>query len=409
MRITHLNNSDITGGAARAAYRIHQSILRRNVHSRMWVKFSQSDDWTVIGPKEKWKKGFAQLRRHIISPAIKMMKSQNKILHSPAILPSSWSNKLNSSDTDLVHLHWLGAEMASIADIGAINKPVVWTLHDMWAFCGAEHVSWDNRWQEGYKNNNRPNDEKGFDINRWTWNRKLKYWKRPFHIIAPSKWLADCAKKSVIMRDWKIDIIPNCLDIQKWAPVEKNLARKLIGLPKDIPLIAFGSYGANNEYHKGYDLLIDALKDLKSQIKGVELVIFGQSAPQKLPDLNFPVHYTGLLHDDISLRLLFSAANLVVVPSRKEAFGQTAIESMACSTPVVAFGSTGLLDIIDHKVNGYLAKPFQSEDLANGIKYILETSKYEEFCNNARMKVIKQFDSSVVSEKYLKIYHEILR
>ena len=88
MRITHLNNSDITGGAARAAYRIHQSLLRRDVHSRMWVKFSQSDDWTVIGPKGKWQKGFAQLRRHILAPTLKIMKSQNKILHSPAVLPS---------------------------------------------------------------------------------------------------------------------------------------------------------------------------------------------------------------------------------------------------------------------------------------------------------------------------------
>ena len=82
------------------------------------------------------------------------------------------------------------------------------------------------------------------------------------------------------------------------------------------------------------------------------------------------------------------------MPSRIEAFGQTAIESMACSTPVVAFGATGLLDIINHKVNGYLAIPFQSEDLAKGIKHILENPKYEELCNNARMKVVQQFDSS---------------
>jgi glycosyltransferase involved in cell wall biosynthesis len=337
------------------------------------------------------------------------MKTDNKILHSPAIFPSSWSKQVNKSDADIIHLHWVGAEMASVADLGNIKKPVVWTLHDMWGFCGAEHVSWDGRWREGYTRSNRPANEKGFDINRWTWKRKVKHWKEPFNIVAVSKWLADCAQNSFLMKDWPVTTIPNCINTDIWMPVDKSLARNMLGLPIDIPIIAFGTYGANSEYHKGFDLLVEALKNLKSRVKDIELAIFGQVAPKNPPELGFKVNFIGHLHDELSLRLLYSAIDMLVVPSRVEAFGQTATESMACKTPVVAFGATGLLDIVDHKLNGYLAKPFESEDLANGIEYILNVQNYNQICENARDKVVKEFDSAVVSKKYQDLYYKVLR
>ena len=409
MKVVHLNNADTSGGAAIAAFRIHQSLLDRKLHSRMWVNNATSGNWTVRGPKGKWRKAIAQMRRHLITPVLRTMHTQNKILHSPAILPSSWSKQFNQSDVDIAHLHWVGAEMASISDIGAIKKSVVWTLHDMWAFCGAEHVSWDERWQEGYTKKNRPSDEKGFDINRWTWNRKLKHWRNPFQIVAVSKWLAECAQNSVVMKDWPITTIPNCLNTKIWSPVDKTFARNMLGLPLEVPIIAFGTYGANSEYHKGFDLLVEALEKLKNLTKDVELAIFGQPSPKKPPNLGFKTNFMGHLHDDLSLRLLYSAIDVLVVPSRKEAFGQTASESMACATPVVAFGATGLLYIVDHKVNGYLAKPFESEDLANGIEYLLNAPNYGELCKNARDKVVKNFDSAVIAAKYEELYNKILK
>ena len=113
----------------------------------------------------------------------------NNLISLPAILPSSWIKKINESTADIVNLHWTQHEMLSISDISKINKPVVWTLHDMWGFCGAEHISWDDRWEKGYNKNNRPTHESGFDLNKWTWKRKIKYWKKPIQIITPSNWL----------------------------------------------------------------------------------------------------------------------------------------------------------------------------------------------------------------------------
>lgn len=408
MKVVHLSNSDIQGGAAIAAYRIHKSLVNRNIKSRMWVNNAQSGDWSVRGPQIDTKKAIAKLRRHIIKPVLKVMHTDNNILHSPAILPSKWSKKINNSDLDIAHLHWIGAEMASISDIGKIRKSSIWTLHDMWSFCGAEHISWDERWMTGYTRKNRPFNEKGFDLNRWTWNRKLKHWKRPINIVAVSQWLAECVESSVLMKDWPVTVIPNCLNTEIWKPVDKKLARELLGLPEDVPIIGFGTYGANSQYHKGFDLLIDALKHLRQSNKNLELAIFGQCAPKKKPKLHYTSHFMGHFNDDLSLRLFYSAIDTLVVPSRLEAFGQTASEAMACGTPVVAFRATGLIDIVDHKKNGYLAKPFVSEDLAEGINYILSTSNYNELSINARHKAVNKFSSNIVSKQYEKLYNKIL-
>jgi len=408
MKIIHLNNADTSGGAARAAYRIHHSLLNSGLHSRMWVNVENSGDWTVSGPKDRWRKAFVQMRRHSVFPILKTMQTQNSILHSPAILHSSWSKIINQSDSDIAHLHWIGGEMASISDIGSIKKPVVWTLHDMWAFCGAEHVSWDERWREGYTRKNRPPSERGFDINRWTWNRKIKHWKHPFNIVAPSRWLAECVQDSVIMRDWPVTVIPNCIDTQIWQPIEKILARKLLGLPTETPLIAFGTYGANSEYHKGFDLLVQALKHLSGLTEGAELVIFGQPEPKNPPKLGFPVNFMGHLYDDVSLRLLYSAVDILVVPSRKEAFGQTASEAQACGTPVAAFKIGGLSDIVKHKHTGYLAKPFDTEDLAEGIEWILSDRTSGRLGHTARERSLQKFSYEIVSAQYQAVYQNLL-
>ena len=408
MKIIHLNGADITGGAARACYRIHHSLLNSGLHSRMWVNNAKSGDWTVIGPKGKLNKAFAQIRSHAVFPILKTMQTQNHIIHSPAILRSSWSKLLNQSNADIAHLHWIGGEMLSIADIGRIKKPTVWTLHDMWGFCGAEHVSWDERWREGYTRKNRPSSEKGFDINRWTWNRKIKHWKRPFNIVAPSQWLAESAQNSFIMRDWPVTVIPNCLDTEIWQPVDKNLARKLLGLPIDVPLIGFGSYGANSEYHKGFDLLEQALNHLMDLSENLELVVFGQSSPKNQPKLGFPVNFMGHLYDDLSLRLLYSAVDILVVPSRREAFGQTASEAQACGTPVAAFKIGGLSDIVKHKHTGYLAEPFDTEDLAEGIKWILSHATSEGLGKASRERALQKFSYEVVSSQYQELYKKLL-
>jgi glycosyltransferase involved in cell wall biosynthesis len=411
VRIIHLSYADINGGAFRATYRIHQSLLKQGFHSRMWVNEKKSNDVTVENLNNKTSKALNKLRHRAINYSlVKMLKTKNKIIHSPSVLQSNWVKYINNSDADIVHLHWIQNEMMSIKDISKIKKPIVWTLHDMWAFCGAEHYTNDNRWREGYYPNNRPNYELGFDLNRWTWNRKKKYWKFPIQIVTPSNWLAKCVNESALMKSWPILVIANPIDTDQWTPMNKKKARQLLNLSEDANLILFGAAGGEKDPRKGYDLLLSALELIKAKkiIKKFELVVFGQSEPKSPLDLGFPIHYLGHIDNDHSLRSLYSAADVMAVPSRQDNLPNTAIEAQACGTPVVSFDIGGFPDIINHNINGYLAKPFDTNDLAQGIDWVLNVANYSELCKNARDKALKEFDYKVVAKKYMSLYEKTL-
>lgn len=409
MKIFHVSYSDVGGGAARAAYRIHHALRIKGVDSTMMVSNAAAGDWTVQGPVSKLEKLSTRIRPQVAWLASRLLRTENPIIHSPALLPSGLIKRLQACDADVVHLHWINGEMLSIPEIGRISKPVVWTLHDMWAFCGAEHLAWDDRWREGYRANNRPIHETGFDLNRWAWVRKRKHWRRPMLIVTPSRWLARCVRESALMGDWPVEAIPNPIDTEIWQPLEQKLARTLLGLPIGVPLMLFGAIGGTAAYHKGFDLLLDALELLQGEVKGLELVVFGQLRPEVPPNLGFPIHYMGHLHDDLSLRALYSAVNLMALPSRQDNLPNTGVEAHACGIPVVAFDTGGLPDIIDHQKTGYLAKAFDPEDFAAGVKWVLSDAvRLKALGLAARDRAERLWSVDVVASQYLKIYQRAL-
>ena len=251
MKIFHLNETDISGGAARAVYRLHNAFLEEtDMNSIMIVNHSFTNDNTIIGPNSAFDKFKVRLRLIIGNKIAKFQQTNNPISHSIAFFSSNLINQINSSDADIVHLHWINGEMLSIEDISKINKPIVWTLHDMWAFCGAEHISIDDRFINGYFNTNKPSSESGLPINNWVWKRKLKAWKKPMTIIVPSNHMAELVSKSYLMKNWNTFVIPNSLNIETWRPIDKKNARQIIGLPIDTKIIAFGALGINYTSHK---------------------------------------------------------------------------------------------------------------------------------------------------------------
>lgn len=410
MRVASVTHYDIHGGAARAAYRIHQALRSNEIDSAMLVNAASAGDWTVQGPVGYVNQFIPKVRHAFGALLTKTVKTQNPVLHSPAALHSRWARRINNSSADISHLHWINHEMMSIEDVANISKPIVWTLHDMWGFCGAEHYSEDFRWRDGYYYYNRPAYESGFDLNRWVWNRKRKAWKKPMHIVAPSQWLAKCARESMLMQGWPVSVVNNALDTEVWRPVDKAHARTLFGLPKDVPLLLFGALGGTADPRKGFDLLLAALENLRGKIDELELVVFGQLAPKESIDFGFPVRYVGRLHDDLTLAILYSAVDVMVVPSRQEAFGQTASEAHACGTPVVAFDSGGLTDIVKHLQTGYLAKPFDSESLAEGIVWVLsDRARHASLSVASRQRALDRFSYPVVAEQYRKIYELAMR
>ncbi len=409
MRIWHLSESDLLGGAACAAYRIHRALRAEGVDSRMKVMRALSGDPTVRGATTKVEK-LVHLGRSELEPLLmRLMKTANSVQHSAAVLPSRWPVRIARSDADLVHLHWMGSMMLSVSDIARIRRPLIWTLHDMWAFCGAEHYATDDRWKTGYNTGNRPVGDTWLDLNGWTWKRKRRHWTRPIQIVTPSRWLADCVRQSALMGDWPVEVIPNALDIEVWCPIDSATARHLLQLPPTAPLLLFGAYDGVVDPRKGFDLLAEALACLRGCLPSLQLLVFGQAEPEHASDLGFPVHYCGRLHDDLSLRVLYSAADAMLIPSRQDNLPNTGLEALACGTPVIAFDTGGLPDIVTHEQTGWLARPFDPESLAEGIRWVLANAeRHARLREQARAEAVRRFDYPVVAGRYLALYERVI-
>lgn len=414
MKIIHICKSDTQGGAARAAFRIHQASLKLGIDSEMWVDDVQSGQERIIGPE-----GNSRLLRNKLNSLSsevlrRLLTTDNQVLHSPELFSSAWVKRINNSDADIVHLHWVQGGMLSVRDIPKINKPIVWTIHDMWPFCGAEHYSKDRRWVDGYTKFNRPQGESGIDLNRWTWKRKLKKWTKPIQIVSPSKWIDTCVKESALMNTWPSTVVPNPIDTEKWKPISKEISRNILGLPQDATLVLFGAVGGQSDERKGFDLLNEALHHLENNLTAkklnIELVVLGQSAPMPEDNIQLKSHYFGHLHDDISIRILLNAADVVVVPSRQDNLPNICLEALGCGTPLVAFDIGGFKDIIDHNSNGYLAHPFDTKDLAEGILCISNAAadKQEKISIASRKSATDRYSYKLIAQKYIEIYLSVL-
>ena len=412
MKIVIVNTSDTFGGAARAAHRLHKSLLHKGVESKMLVQQKISDDYTVdTYPQSVFQKMLAKIRPVIDAFPVRFYKKRTKTLFSPSWLGfNNIVDHINSMNPDVVHLHWINGGMIKIEELAKIKAPIVWTLHDNWAFTGGCHIMWEC---EKYKVNcgtcPRLGSSKDNDLSRKVFVRKKKTYKKlpQMSIIGLSKWLSECAKESALLKNHQILNLPNPIDTNVYKPLAKKTARELWNLPKNKKLVLFGAMSATSDINKGYKELVEALLLLNDD--DIEFVIFGSSEPKDKQSFKFKTHYLGHLNDDVSLVSLYSAVDVMVVPSLQEAFGQTASESMACGTPVVAFGHTGLLDIVEHKKTGYLAKPFDTYDLAAGIEWILNVSYYNELSEYGRNKIVREFDSSIVAVRYIQLYDSVLK
>ena len=433
LNITHVNAYDLEGGAARAAYRIHRSLVDYGedlgLRSQMRVIHQQSDDRSVIGGTVLQSRMWASIHPRLSRRSRQGFQTINPSWHSYAWPNTGLGKEIErrhlQGKADLVHLHWMGDSTLSIEEIGRLTMPLVWTLHDQWGFCGSEHYtrppepgeteSRDERFVLGYPASSRPAKEGGPDLTRRTWLRKKSAWQRPIHIVTPSNWMAECVQRSALMKEWPVKVIPHPIDLTTWAPLDQQQARAILQLPQDRPLVLFGAVGGTSDSRKGADLMLDALQMLKTEVAGtplaqLELLVFGQSKPTEQGKLGFPIHYIGKLQDNISLRLLYAAADVMVVPSRQEAFGQTASEAHACGTPVVSFRTGGLVDIIDQGVTGALAEPFDPSSLAQSMRWVLEdTQRLRWLGEAARSRAEQLWNPQKICRMYYELYLELSR
>jgi glycosyltransferase involved in cell wall biosynthesis len=246
------------------------------------------------------------------------------------------------------------------------------------------------------------------DLSRLVLHRKMHAYHSNLHFVAISRWLAEAARHSAPLAGREIAVIPNSVDVRRYLPVERDTARHAHGLPTDARLIVFGALAATTDSRKGFDYLIQIAEQLRND--DTLFLVFGAHGDERLSRAaQGRVHFLGTLHDSLSLNLAYAAGDVFVAPSLQEAFGKTVFEAMARGTPVVAFETIGAADIIDHRVDGYLAAHGSADDLIAGIEWVTaDADRAVRMRHAAREKAVRSVSDDVIARKYLDFYRSVL-
>lgn len=408
MKILHIVAGDLNGGAARGAYWLHAGLRELGVDSKIFTnsKITLGDDSVVTTVKSKKNKALNILRGQLDNLLLLLYPKRKRIIFSAGLFGVDFTKTKEYEEADIIHLHWINGGLVNIKHLAKIDKPIVWTMRDMWPMTGGCHYSMEC---EKYKigcGNCEQLQSSGYDLSKYIINRKKEHLRKNIKLIGISNWLSEKAKESDVFKDFSVQTISNNIDTRQFFPIKKQIAREVLGLHTNKKIILCGSTSLK-DFYKGFSKYIETLNILNN--KEYFLCFFGNLDKSIVDDLGFECKSFGYLNDNISLRLVYSSADVFVAPSLMDAFGKTLAEALACGTPVVCFDATGPKDIVDHKINGYKATPFKSEDLADGIEWVLNHENYNKLCVNAREKVMKEFDSKMVAEKYIELYKEAMK
>lgn len=407
-----LSTHDARGGAARAALRLHDGLRRLGTDASMAVQDKRSNRTSVHGPRSTASREWAKLRRRIEHLPLRLYPEREDVPFHTQWVPDRLEATVRSFDPDIVHLHWVCEGFLQVETLASFDRPIVWTLHDMWAMTGGCHYSGScNRYKKRCGSCPKLGSDMQADLSRLTWFRKRRAWKGVnLTIVTPSQWLAECARSSTLLGDFPIEVIPYGIDLDVYKPIPQAEARRILNLPPELPIVLFGAMNPTQNPRKGFDLLLnalDSLKELEALEKDPELAVFGNSSAEGGPASAFRTHYLGRFSDDEALALLYSAVNVFVAPSREDNLPLSVQESLACGTPVAAFNIGGMPDMIDHQSNGYLADPYDSQDLATGIQWCLRSDRQGELSQTARATACDRFPLEENAEAYLELYRHI--
>ncbi|MFZ3013990.1 MAG: glycosyltransferase family 4 protein, partial [Nitrospira sp.] len=299
------------------------------------------------------------------------------------------------------------AGMLRVEELAQLRCPIVWTLHDTWAFTGGCHYVRDC---EGYKKHcgycPQLGSQRKEDYSHSLMRRKDKiFGNLDITVVTPSRWLAEMAKQSSLFADKRIEVIPNGLDTNVFKPIDHLVARQYFNLPQDKAVVLFGAQWVTDP-RKGGDLLCDALKQLDQPCT---LLLFGEGMLSLQGASHISVRRLGSMADDISLAMVYSAADVFVCPSREDNLPNTVAEALACGTPCAAFAINGLTDMIEHQKNGWLARPFEPGDLAEGIRWLIRYPHHDQLRRAAREKAVLEYSLTKMSNRYTALYEDVLK
>jgi glycosyltransferase involved in cell wall biosynthesis len=401
MKILHISFSDSRGGASIAGYNIYnsQKLNGMKVKFLCFEKFTNDDD-VIEFNQNFFQKKIRNYKQSIDRRIIKFFLNDKKNSYSTGFFGSNLSKYINDFDCDIVNLHWINNSMMSIKDISQIKKKIVWTLHDMWPFCGAEHFSYSSHYMDGYS------DLSEFDINKFIWKKKKNFLSNKINFISPSEWMHTCAKSSIILKNMNSKKIPYPINFDTWKINDQIIAKKKIGLNDNKEkVVIFGSERGSKIDRKNFTFLFKILKRISKKIR-IRLLVFGENK-NNYEIGNLAINYLGHIYNKEFLNYVYSSGDVLAMPSKLETFGLIGIESILSGTPCVAFSNTGLEEIIIHRANGYLSKYLDESDYENGLKLFLNTKDKVDLKND-REELKKKFDNKKIYLEYLNFYESLL-
>ncbi|MFA9198485.1 MAG: glycosyltransferase [Aquirufa sp.] len=393
LHIVLLSYHDSNGGAGIAAGRLKVALEKEGhrVDYLVREKTSTSDSVKLGNGLISWLKFIAERLFFLRFEKDKSIR----FLFNPGVFGSDISKHPLIQQADIVHLHWVNFGFLSVSDIAQLtklNKPVFWTLHDMWAFTGGCHHSGNcEHFQQSCGDCKFLKNPNPTDLSHRMWEaKKTGFAEKNLHIITCSDWLGNRARQSSILGGHSIKTIPNAIDTEFFSPTATNL-----GLNPNKKYVLFVAMRVNAPT-KGFHLLKEALQYLDADT--TELLIVGGELTEELP---LKAHNFGQVSDPAKMRDIYAAADAFVTPSLEENLPNTIMEAMACGTACVGFEVGGIPEMIEHEVTGYVAQAFDPKDLAKGIQWSLNNKKAGP---KSRERALQLYDQTIVAQQHLAYY-----
>jgi glycosyltransferase involved in cell wall biosynthesis len=409
---------DAGNGAAIGAYRLHRGLRRLGIDSKMFVSQKLTADPDVVPfqpPRDFASRVRRRLRRELLT------RTMNRYRHARSPDGETFSDdrsehgadvvgQLPAADVVNVHAMLDFIDYRAVLARVARDIPVVRTLRDMSFFTGGCHANGGcDRYTArcGACPQLGSRDER--DLSRRIWERKKTAFTRleagRLHIVATSTWMAREARRSSLLGDFPLSIIPNALDTDAFRPRDRAAARDVLGISASARVVLFVADPLTRRL-KGFAQLAQALEALR-HMPDLLLVSVGSGRPPV--NVSVPHLHLGPIRHERLLSMIYSAADVFVIPSSQEAFGQTAIEAIASGTPVVGFAIGGILDTVRPGVTGLLAPPQDVRALAEAISALLEDpAARAKLAVNCRRIAIEEYALEVQAQRYADLYRSLL-
>ncbi len=417
IRTTILSTMDGRGGAAIAAYRLHQALGRGGVQSRMCVaKKSSGDDTVVALPEEtRWERFRRRFQGRRVRREWRSYRASRPAggeYFSDDRIPGADRLGRAMPKADVYNIHWVAGLVDYTRLLGNLPRatPLVWTLHDMNPFTGGCHYAMDCRkFTATCGACPQLGSTDPADLSAAIHGRKTAAYATlepdTTRIVAPSRWLAGEARRSRLFSRFDAVAIPNSVDVDAFRPGDRGAARARLGLPADEPVVLFVADDVRNR-RKGLDLLLAAL-DPVCRHQPVTLAVIGQ-APEALA-ASAPLVSLGRLDDLQQLVTAYVAADLFVVPTRADNLPNVVLEAMACGTPVVGFDVGGVPEMVESGVSGLLAPPEDVAGLAAAITTLLDdVGLRSRMAAAGRARVLADYTYAAQAGRYVAVFEQLL-